>query len=339
MMDMQMQNELVRKNEAVCRSILYHITGEESQQKVSSFLKKKGYSAQNRVNLKKDPQSIWVNGFCVYQNAILQEGDVLMVQIREQEESDGIVPVELPLDIVYEDEDLLVINKPAGMPIHPSLHNYDNSLGNALAWYFKEQNKPFVFRCINRLDRDTSGLTIVAKHMVSAAILSHMVAAKSKEGLEAQGIHREYLAIVEGHVTPEKGVIDGPIARKESSCLERVVDWEHGERAITHYRVLRETENYSLVALLLETGRTHQIRVHMSNQGYPLVGDFLYNPAYVGNQIDRVAEAKPQQETTDYIIHRQALHAHKLSFPHPMTGKHMEFCVPMPEDMQRLCPF
>lgn len=328
------------KDERLCRSITYKIGPESASQKVSSFLKAKGYSTQNRINLKKDPRSIWVNGVCVFQNTILQAGDELKVQIREQENSDGIVSVELPLDIVYEDEDLLVINKPAGMPIHPSLHNYDNSLGNALAWYFKKQGKPFVFRCINRLDRDTSGLTIVAKHMVSGAILSHMVAAKSKEGLEAEGIHREYLAIVEGHVSPEQGVIEAPIARKESSCLERIVDFENGERAITHYQVLQTTDKYSLVALQLETGRTHQIRVHMGYLGYPLVGDFLYNPNYIGNQIDRlsddVTETLQKEKAADYPIRRQALHAHKISFPHPMTGEHMEFCVPMPIDMLNL---
>lgn len=328
------------KDERLCRLITYKIGPESASQKVSSFLKAKGYSTQNRINLKKDPRSIWVNGVCVFQNTILQAGDELKVQIREQENSDGIVSVELPLDIVYEDEDLLVINKPAGMPIHPSLHNYDNSLGNALAWYFKKQGKPFVFRCINRLDRDTSGLTIVAKHMVSGAILSHMVAAKSKEGLEAEGIHREYLAIVEGHVSPEQGVIEAPIARKESSCLERIVDFENGERAITHYQVLQTTDRYSLVALQLETGRTHQIRVHMGYLGYPLVGDFLYNPNYALNQIDRLAENVTEEikkeKAADYLIHRQALHAHKISFPHPMTGEHMEFCVPMPIDMLNL---
>lgn len=328
------------KDERLCRSITYKIGPESASQKVSSFLKAKGYSTQNRINLKKDPRSIWVNGVCVFQNTILQAGDELKVQIREQENSDGIVSVELPLDIVYEDEDLLVINKPAGMPIHPSLHNYDNSLGNALAWYFKKQGKPFVFRCINRLDRDTSGLTIVAKHMVSGAILSHMVAAKSKEGLEAEGIHREYLAIVEGHVSPEKGVIEAPIARKESSCLERIVDFENGERAITHYQVLQTNDQYSLVALQLETGRTHQIRVHMGYLGYPLVGDFLYNPNYALNQIDRLAENVTEEikkeKAADYPILRQALHAHKISFPHPMTGEHMEFCVPMPIDMLNL---
>ena len=263
-----------------------------------------------------------------------------------------IEPEDISLKIVYEDEDLLVINKSAGMPIHPSRNNPDNSLGNALAWYFKEQNKPFVFRCINRLDRDTSGLTIVAKHAVSAAILGQMVREKSTHGLEAQGIHREYLAIVEGNMTVDAGVISAPIARKEDRCLRRVVDFQKGDRAVTHYRVIA-TEvmdgiSRSLVALQLETGRTHQIRVHMAYLGYPLVGDFLYNPTYVGNQIDRREDLENKNEDASgteagvrqkpYDIDRQALHAWKLSFFHPMTGEPMEFTAPLPPDMQRLIP-
>ncbi len=127
------------------------------------FLKEKGYSRQNLVDLRKDEQAICLNGTYVHMNHMLAEGDVLTVWIRETENSGQIRPVKLPFAIVYEDEDLLVINKPAGMPVHPSRGNPENSLGNALAWYFKEQGVPFVFRCINRLDRDTSGLTIVAK--------------------------------------------------------------------------------------------------------------------------------------------------------------------------------
>ena len=309
-------NERIER-ERVCRSITYKITADDAEQKVSSFLKHKGYSTQNRVNLKKDPKSIWVNGICVFQNAILREGDVLEVQIREAESSDGILPVELPLAIVYEDEDLLVINKPAGMPIHPSLHNYDNSLGNALAWYFKKQDKPFVFRCINRLDRDTSGLTIVAKHMVSGAILSHMVAAKSKEGLEAEGIHREYLAIVEGHVTPEHGVIDAPIGRADGSIIRRCVR-KDGAPSRTVYETLQTTGRFTLLRLCPQTGRTHQLRVHMAHLGYPLAGDWLYG-------------------TEDHaLIARPALHSYELMFTQPITGEPLHFTAPIPEDMQRL---
>lgn len=314
------------------RSITYHIKENRPGQKVSGFLKEKGYSEQNLVNLKKDEESILVNGVFMHQNYVLREGDVLEVRIREKEKSENILPVELPLDILYEDEDLLVVNKAAGMPIHPSRNNYDNSLGNALAWYYREQNRPFVFRCINRLDRDTSGLTIVAKHMVSAAILSRMVANKS----EKEEICREYLAIVRGHVLPEAGTIDAPIARKESRCLERVVDYAQGERAVTHYRVEKEHNGYSLVRLKLETGRTHQIRVHMSYLGYPLVGDFLYNPAYAGNQKDRLLPGTKKVSDGSYELNRQALHAYRLAFRHPMTGELMDFTTPLPSDMERL---
>ena len=192
----------------------------------------------------------------------------------------------------------------------------------------------------------------MAKHAVSAAILGQMVREKSIHGLEAQGIHREYLAIVEGNMTVDVGVISAPIARKEDRCLRRVVDFQKGDRAVTHYRVIA-TEvmdgiSRSLVALQLETGRTHQIRVHMAYLGYPLVGDFLYNPTYVGNQIDRredlenkngdVSGTESGVRRKPYDIDRHALHAWKLSFPHPMTGEPMEFTAPLPPDMQRLIP-
>jgi len=206
----------------------------------------------------------------------------------------------------------MVINKPADMPIHPSMNNYENSLGNALAYYFAQQEKPFIFRCINRLDRDTSGLTLIAKHMVSAGILSTMVANK-----QTKAITREYLAIVRGIPNPVQGIIRAPIARKEGSVLEREVNFSNGEDAITHYRVLKSENGHSLVSLLLETGRTHQIRVHMKYIGYPLIGDYLYNP------------------DTEFI-NRQALHSYRLTFRHPITGSPMEFTAPLPQDMAKL---
>lgn len=180
-------------------------------------------------------------------------------------------------------------------------------MANALAWYYQEQNKPFVFRCCNRLDRDTSGLTVVAKHLVSAGILSAMT--------ERREVHREYLAIAEGHVMPEAGTINAPLGRKPGTIIERTVDWESGEPAVTHYRLVSSDERHSLVALKLETGRTHQIRIHMKHLGYPLIGDYLYNPDMS-------------------CIGRQALHSHRLSFPHPITGKAMDFQAPLPADMQ-----
>lgn len=276
---------------------------------VSRFLKQKGFSSQNLVQLKKNPDAVLVGGVPCFMNHVLQPGDTLTLQIREEHSSEKIPPVDLPLDIVYEDADLMVINKPAGMPIHPSMNNYYNSMANALAYYFEQQNCPFVFRCINRLDRDTSGLTIVAKHYVSAGMLSAMIANKA-----ASGITREYLAIVKGSVQPPEGTITAPLGRKDGSIIERTVDFEKGESAVTHYKVLDEKNGYSLVSLILETGRTHQIRIHMKYLGYPLIGDYLYNP-----DMER--------------IQRQALHAWKLTFRHPITGETLAFTAPLPEDM------
>ena len=276
---------------------------------VSHFLKQKGFSSQNLVQLKKNPDAVLANEVPCFMNHVLHPGDTLTLHIREARSSEKIPPVELPLDIVYEDEDLMVINKPAGMPIHPSMNNYYNSMANALAYYFDQQNRPFVFRCINRLDRDTSGLTIVAKHYVSAGMLSAMIANKA-----ASGITREYLAIVKGSVQPPEGTITAPLGRKEGSIIERTIDFEKGESAITHYKVLDEKNGHSLVSLILETGRTHQIRIHMKHLGYPLIGDYLYNPDMA-------------------LIQRQALHAWKLSFRHPITGEQMHFTAPLPEDM------
>lgn len=279
------------------RVLIYEIAAEHTGMKIGDFLRKTGYSRHVIIHLKKTENGILLNGEWAYVGQSLKEGDHLEIHIIEEESSEQIVPSELPLDIVYEDEDLLIINKPADMPIHPSINNYDNTLANALMWYYQQKGETFVYRCINRLDRDTTGLLIVAKNMLSGGILSDM--SKKRE------IHREYLAIAEGEV-PQEGVIDAPIARKEESVIERCVDFERGERAVTHYWRLDYRNGYSLVRLKLETGRTHQIRVHMKYLGHPLTGDYLYNPDY-------------------RILDHQALHSWKLVFRHPVTGAQMQF--------------
>ena len=291
------------------RILHYEIKASDDSPTVACFLKRQGYSSANLTDLKKMPESILKNGVWEYMRSLLATGDILTVHIQENESSPNIPPVELPLSIIYEDEDILVVNKPAGMPIHPSLNNYENSLANGLMWYYTEQGKPFIFRCTNRLDRDTSGLTVIAKHLISSSILSSMGARHE--------IKREYLAIVRGSVTPPSGTIDAPLARTGSSMIERKVDFKHGERAVTHYKVVEEKNGHSLVSLILETGRTHQIRVHMQYLGFPLVGDYLYNP------------------DMEYI-HRQALHSWKLSFIHPITKKPMEFTAELPKDMKNI---
>ena len=291
------------------RNIDYIIDEDSAGLRVEQFLRRKRYSGQNLSEIKRMPKSILVNGVHYYMRQELSTGDHLQVRICETQNSEKIPPTKLPLDIIYEDEDLLVLNKPAGMPIHPSLNNYTNSMANALAYYFQSQGKPFIFRCCNRLDRDTSGLTIVSKHLVSGSILSDMT--KYRE------VHREYLAIARGSVTPSEGTIQAPLGRKEGTIIERTVDWEHGEDAVTHYKVVKEANGHSLVSLRLETGRTHQIRIHMKYLGYPLIGDYLYNP------------------DMEYMT-RQALHSHHMEFTHPITGEHMSFTAPLPEDMARI---
>ena len=291
------------------RTLTYHITEQEACQTIEQLLRAKGYSTQCIKELKKQWGSILIDEEPQYMKVALQAGETLTVQIKEEISSEKIPPVELPLDIIYEDEDLLIINKPADMPIHPSLNNYENSLANALAWYFAKQDKPFVFRCINRLDRDTSGLTIIAKHMLSGGILSSMVAERA--------IHREYLAIVRGHISPESGTIDAPIGRKDDSIIERQIDYVGGERAVTHYALKEYKNGHSLLSIHLETGRTHQIRVHMKHIGFPLIGDYLYNP------------------DMEYM-NRQALHSHRLQFTHPITGESMDFTAPLPVDMLKV---
>lgn len=291
------------------RTIEYTIPESQNGLRVEQFLRRKGYSRQNLTEIKRMPQSILVNGIHYYMRQTLAAGDHLQVCICETESSEKIPPVKLPLNIVYEDEDILVINKPAGMPIHPSMKNYYNSLANALAWYYQDQGKPFIFRCSNRLDRDTSGLTVISKHLVSASIMADM----TKKRL----VHREYLAIVKGDLTPPAGTITAPLSRKEGSIIERTVDFEHGEEAITHYKLVKKENGHSLVSLQLETGRTHQIRIHMKYLGYPLVGDYLYNP------------------DMEHITH-QALHSYHMEFPHPITGQKMTFTAPLPPDMSAI---
>jgi len=289
------------------RILEYRISAEDAGRTIKEYLLQIGFSGQNIVELKKIPYSILLNNVWEYVTCRIKENDILQICIIEEESSEKIPPVEQPFPVVYEDEDIVVVNKPTDMPIHPSLNNYENTLGNAAAYYFMKQGQPFVFRCVNRLDRDTTGLTILAKHMVSCSMLQN--------DMTERKISREYLAIAEGVFEKTEGTIDAPIGRKDGSTIERMIDYERGERAVTHYRVLAQKEKAALVSLTLETGRTHQIRVHMTAMGHPLVGDFLYNPKSKG-------------------MSRQALHAWHLTFVHPITKKKMELEAPLPEDMR-----
>ena len=281
------------------RDLEYNITAQDNGVTISDYLKKQGFSHAVIVQLKKIPESILLNGKWEYMSTRLNDGDCLFIHFEETEGSENIVATNLPLSICYEDEDILVVNKPADMPIHPSMNNYDNTLANAVCHYYQTQGIPYTFRCVNRLDRDTTGLTILAKHLISSAILNSEVSVR--------GISREYLAIVKGF-TEDEGTVNAPIGRKEGSTIERQIDVLHGETAITHYK-----------RLAYQDGLSHQIRVHMKSIGHPLIGDFLYNPDFTK-------------------INRQALHSYRLRFTHPVTKKPLVFTAPLPEDMQALFP-
>lgn len=284
------------------RNLDYKITQEADS--ILSFLKEHGYSSNLIVHLKKTPESILKNGIWSYVNEPLHAGDLLHIRIEENEGSGNIVPNEIPLSILYEDEDILVIDKPANMPIHPSMNHYEQTLANGVLWYYATQRIPYTFRCITRLDRDTTGVTLLAKHMLSASVLS--------KAMQQKLIQKEYLALCDG-VTPEHGTINAPICRAADSVIERCVDFEKGDFAVTHFTREWTNGQISLVRVRPETGRTHQIRVHMKYIGHPLPGDFLYNPDY-------------------RIIKRQPLHSFQLEFAHPVTGENMCMTAPVPED-------
>ena len=290
------------------RILTYTVQPEEENMLLLDFLRVKGFSRGILSSMKPYKEAICLNGERGFGKSVLRTGDFLRIHIPETENSDNILPVKMALSVLYEDEDLLVVNKPADMPVHPSIGNYDNTLANAAAWYFKEKQLSFVFRCINRLDRDTTGALILAKNPYSAAVLSAQ--------MKKRQIRRTYLAIVQG-VTPASGSINAPIGRTEASTIERPIDPANGEEAITHYQRLGtyafHNEKFSLIELHLETGRTHQIRVHMKHIGHPLPGDFLYNPDY-------------------RIINRQPLHSFQLEFTHPVTGSAMCITAPVPQD-------
>lgn len=290
------------------RIITYTISPKDSGISILSFLRNNGFSKHILTTMKRADHAILLNGQPTFAKTALREQDVLRILVPEETESEeSILPVKMSLDILYEDEDILVLNKPADMPVHPSAGNYENTLANGVAWYYRQQGETFVYRCINRLDRDTTGVLVLAKNPLSGALLSTQ--------MKQRRIHRTYLALTDG-IPPEKGTVCAPIARVNDSVITREVNFEQGEPAVTHYERLAVSNGYALVELHLETGRTHQIRVHMNYIGCPLPGDFLYHPVF-----DRIG--------------RQALHSFQLEFEHPITKEPLRFLAPVPEDFRK----
>ena len=242
----------------------------------------------------------------------LDPGDTITVRIYEDTDSSSeIVPWDAPIDIVYEDEDLILVNKPGDMVVHPSYAHYKDSLSNALAGYYKRTGQDHVIRTIGRLDRETSGLLIFAKNRHSAAVLSDQKDSMSRR--------KEYLALCSGVFRDTEGTVDAPIASKDGQRMVREVRPD-GKSAVTHYKVLKQYEDYALVRLRLDTGRTHQIRVHMQYIGHPLLGDYFY-----GKEI-----------SDNHGMNRAALHAAYLEIVHPITGRKLTFEADLPADMAPL---
>lgn len=252
--------------------------------------------------------NILLNGIPSDTRKLVKENDIISINFNIEEDNSNIVPHKMNLDIVYEDEWLLIVNKPAGIAVHPSILHYEDSLSSGIKYYFDNIGLKKKIRPVNRLDLNTSGLIIFAK-------CEYIQDALSKQ-MNNKTFHKEYLSICDGIFQNKSGTLNFPIARKENSIIERCVNC-NGQTAITHYKVLKEFKNYSLVQCTLETGRTHQIRVHMAHVGHPLVGDTLYGK-------------------TSSLISRQALHSSKIKFMHPISRKVIEFTSPVPEDMKKL---
>ena len=284
------------------RKLRYTITDAYSSRKVLDFLKHLGFSHRLITKLKQSPDGILLNGEHIRTIDLMESGDVLEINLPEDKKESISIPVEMPLDIVYEDDDILVLNKPPMLAVHESHNHLGDTLSNAVAFHLKKEGKPSVFRAVGRLDKGTSGLMVCALNRYAASRLSGK-------------IHKEYLAIATG-VFDGEGTVDAPIFRPDPILTLRTVD-ERGERAVTHWKAVKSDGENTLLRIHLETGRTHQIRVHFASLGAPLVGDTMYG--------------KPDER----ICH-QALHCCRCKFTHPVSGRELEFFRDMPDDMRSI---
>ena len=271
-----------------------------------------GFSKRAITSLKARPDGILINGQHATVRALIKENDVLIINFNDDGDNyDKLVPSSTLPEIIYEDDDIICVNKPPFMPTHQSQGHFYDTLANSLAYYFSLQNRPFVFRSVNRLDRNTSGIVLVAKNRLSSSKLSNQ--------MKNDGINKTYIAILQGELKDNEGIIETYIRRKEKSIILREVcnKTEDSKIAITSYKVLAKKNGLSLVFATPITGRTHQLRVHFAHLGAQILGDDLY-----GVKSD--------------LIDRHALHAYKLCFEHPEAKQKMELYAPLPHDMQAI---
>ncbi|MBE1441553.1 RluA family pseudouridine synthase [Paenibacillus sp. OAS669] len=301
--------------------LVYRVSQEEEGFLLKTILQSRMHLSRKLLSrLKLTEQGITVNGQRQYISIRVHEGDVIEVRMQ-QEESDDILPQDLPISILYEDDHLLVLNKAAGMIVHPTHGHYVNTLANGVVYYWQQKGQSFRFRPIHRLDQETSGTLAVAKNP--------FVHQQVSEQMQAHQVKKEYIALVHGVMAEDEGTVDEPIDRDPEQPHIRIVT-ETGYPAVTHYKVERRFKDATMVRLWLETGRTHQIRVHMKHLGHPLLGDKMY-------KLSSANEAKEAEveRLQVYGLDRHALHACTLGFVHPSTKEWMEFHAPLPEDMER----
>jgi 23S rRNA pseudouridine1911/1915/1917 synthase len=290
-------------------------------------------ASRNRIQQAAEAGCILVNGKAVKSNYRVKPLDVIQVVMDRPRYESEIIAEDIPLDIVYEDRDLIVVNKPAGLVVHPGHGNYSGTLVNALAWHFKDNpdydvNDPRM-GLVHRIDKDTSGLLVVAKTPDAKTHLGKQFFNKTTK--------RQYIAVCWGIPEPRIGRVEGNIGRSPKDRLQMAVfpDGSQGKHAVTHYEVLEALEHVAVIRCQLETGRTHQIRVHMRHIGHPLFNDARYG----GDKILRGVQGSKYKAFIDNCFEecpRQALHARTLGFVHPTTGEEMFFSCDIPEDMTRL---
>jgi len=289
-------------------------------------------ATRNKIQAAAKDGSIYVNGETVKSNYKVKPFDKIKVLFEHPPHEFLLVPEDIPIDVVYEDDDLLVVNKPAGMVVHPGHGNYSGTLINALTFHFENlpNNSSERPGLVHRIDKDTSGLLVVAKTEEAMAHLSNQFAKKTSE--------REYVALVWGNVDEEEGTIEGNIGRHPKNRLQNTVffddEAEKGKPAVTHYKVIERFSYVTLVSCRLETGRTHQIRVHMKHIGHTLFNDERYG----GNLVLKGTTFTKYKQFVDNcfkVLPRQALHARTLGFKHPRTGEFMSFTSEIPDDIQQ----
>ncbi|WP_328802927.1 RluA family pseudouridine synthase [Saccharibacillus alkalitolerans] len=284
-----------------------------------------GVSRKLTSRLKMTERGIMLNGKRVYISVHLKPGDIVELRM-EREVSDDILPEKMPLDILYEDRDLLIVNKAAGVIVHPTHGHYTGTLANGVVHHWRERGEQVRFRPVHRLDRETSGVLAIAKNpYVHQHISEQMIAGT---------VDKTYRAFVHGYPQPENGRVEGPIDRDPDNPHIRIVT-SSGYSAATRYRTLERylQARASLIELELESGRTHQIRVHMTHIGCPLLGDEMYKYA---PDAPLTPDEFASSQTLDEKIGRQALHAFRLAFVHPLSGERLTFEAPFPPDLEEL---